>query len=212
MPELTPVFSLPDARDQILEVALAAFAERGFHGATMRDIAARAEVSQSLVQYHFKGKEALWNMVGERTTADFLDYMASETAPDVPPEEGPGRVLRRYLAYWKERPLAFRFNLWRMLEGPSEERRQRSRELNSRAVPVFQQAQAAGVIRDDLPAGLTMIMAAAVIQFWLHSKTEVSEALAAGGEALPDDEAFLASLLTLIEAPSDAKPQKGQTR
>jgi TetR/AcrR family transcriptional regulator len=62
--ELKPVFSIPDARDLILEAALAAFAEHGFHGANMRDIAGRAGVSQGLVHHHFGSKEALWTFVG----------------------------------------------------------------------------------------------------------------------------------------------------
>lgn len=201
MPELKPVFSLPDARDLILEAALAAFAERGFHGATMRDIADRAEVSQSLVQYHFKGKEMLWNMVGERISADFLEYVSEAISPDLPPEEGVGRAVRRYMAYWKEHPQAFRFNLWRLLEGPPEERRKRSMDLNARAVPVFQRAQEAGFIRSDMPAGLTMIIIGALVQFWLHSQTEVRDALAVTGDSALGDDAFLESILTLVRVP-----------
>lgn len=205
MPELKPVFSLPDARDLILEAALAAFAERGFHGATMRDIAARAEVSQSLVQYHFKGKEALWNMVGERISADFLEYVSEAISPDVSPDEGVGRAVRRYMAYWKEHPQAFRFNLWRLLEGPPEERRKRSKDLNARAVPVFQRAQEAGFIRNDMPAGLAMIVIGALVQFWLHSQTEVRDALAITGDSALEDEAFLESILGLVRtAPGGA--------
>ncbi len=211
MPELTPVFSLPDARDKILEVALAAFAERGYHGATMRDIARRAGVSQSLVQYHFKGKEALWNKVGEETTADFLDYCAEDSGPERSVEAGVEEALRRYMNYWKEHPQAFRFNLWRMLEGPPEERRQRSRVLSANAVPSFQQAQEAGVVREGLPAGLSMIVAAAAIQFWLHSQIEVREALAISGDEGLDDEAFLMSLLKLITVPGAGAGKAGAT-
>ncbi|MCJ2188839.1 TetR/AcrR family transcriptional regulator [Novosphingobium beihaiensis] len=200
MPELKPVFSQPDARDLILEAALAAFAERGFHGATMRDIAARAEVSQSLVQYHFKGKEALWTMVGERISADFLDDISQDISPDLPPDEGVVRAIRRYMAYWRGHPQAFRFNLWRLLEGPPEERRKRSKALNRQAVPVFQRAQEAGFLRDDMPAGLAMIVTGALVQFWLHSQTEIRDALAVTGDGPLEDEAFLESLVGLIRS------------
>src|SRR5262249_58061919 len=123
MPELVAVFTQPDARDLILEAALAAFAEHGFHGASMRDIAARAEVSQSLLHHHFGTKDALWNLVGERISTDFLHYMADDLAPGVPAAEAVPRALRRYMAYWKERPSAFRFNLWRLLQSPVPEPR-----------------------------------------------------------------------------------------
>jgi AcrR family transcriptional regulator len=41
------------------------FAERGFYGATIRDIADEAGVNLSLVSYHFGGKEALFQHVIE---------------------------------------------------------------------------------------------------------------------------------------------------
>ena len=48
------------APERILAAALSAFAERGFHGATTREIAAAAGVPQGLVAYHFESKQALW--------------------------------------------------------------------------------------------------------------------------------------------------------
>ncbi len=49
-----------DTRQRIVAVALAAFADLGYDGATTRDIAARAGVNQGLITYHFAGKLALW--------------------------------------------------------------------------------------------------------------------------------------------------------
>lgn len=201
MPELATVFSQPDARDVIIEAALAAFAEHGFHGASMRDIATRAGVSQSLLHHHFGTKEALWNLVGERISTDFLEFMAADLAPDVPAVQAVPRALRRYMAYWKERPAAFRFNQWRVLEGPRQERRARSRSLNARAVPLFQRAQKAGFLRDDVPAGLAMIIGGSLIQYWLHSRLEIGDALAVSGAALPTDEAFIQLIAGLIANP-----------
>lgn len=201
MPELATVFSQPDARDVIIEAALAAFAEHGFHGASMRDIATRAGVSQSLLHHHFGTKEALWNLVGERISTDFLEFMAADLAPDVPADQAVPRALRRYMAYWKERPAAFRFNQWRVLEGPRQERRARSRSLNARAVPLFRRAQKAGFLRDDVPAGLAMIIGGSLIQYWLHSRLEIGDALAVSGAALPTDEAFIQLIAGLIANP-----------
>ena len=207
MPELAAVFSQPDTRDVILEAALAAFAEHGFHGASMRDIAARAAVSQSLLHHHFGTKDALWGLVGERVSADFLDYMAGELAPDVPADQAVRRALKRYMDYWKERPAAFRFNLWRLLEGPAPERRARSKALNARTVPIFQRAQKAGFLRADLPAGLAMIIGGGLIQFWLHSRLEIRDALAVTGASLPTDEAFIELIVDLIAS----SPSKQRT-
>jgi AcrR family transcriptional regulator len=47
-------------RDRILAAATDLFSERSFDGATTREIAARAGVTQPLLNYHFRSKEELW--------------------------------------------------------------------------------------------------------------------------------------------------------
>src|ERR671922_1345136 len=47
-------------RERILAAALDLFSERSFDGATTRDIAARAGVTQPLLNYHFRSKDELW--------------------------------------------------------------------------------------------------------------------------------------------------------
>lgn len=47
-------------RERIVQVALEAFAELGFDGASTRAIAARAGVNQGLIPYYFGSKQALW--------------------------------------------------------------------------------------------------------------------------------------------------------
>ena len=49
-----------DTRERILVAALQAFAEKGYDGATTREIASRAGVNLGLLQYHFGGKPKLW--------------------------------------------------------------------------------------------------------------------------------------------------------
>jgi TetR/AcrR family transcriptional regulator len=48
------------ATERILESALELFSERSFEGATTREIAARAGVTQPLLNYHFRTKDDLW--------------------------------------------------------------------------------------------------------------------------------------------------------
>ncbi|NUO61927.1 MAG: TetR/AcrR family transcriptional regulator [Hamadaea sp.] len=50
----------PDTREAILASARQAFAERGFDGATVRQIAAGAEVDPALVHHYFGSKEQLF--------------------------------------------------------------------------------------------------------------------------------------------------------
>ena len=47
-------------RDRILAAAVDLFSERSFDGATTRDIAERAGVTQPLLNYHYRSKDELW--------------------------------------------------------------------------------------------------------------------------------------------------------
>jgi len=52
-------------RRALLEAALSEFAAKGFEGARVGDIAARAGVSKQLVSYYFGGKEGLYQAIVE---------------------------------------------------------------------------------------------------------------------------------------------------
>ena len=60
-------------REQLLDVGRAVFAERGFDGASIEDIAARAGVSKPVVYEHFGGKEGIYAVVVDREIASLLD-------------------------------------------------------------------------------------------------------------------------------------------
>src|SRR3954471_11609945 len=47
-------------RERILAAALDLFSELSFDGATTREIASRAGVTQPLLHYHFSAKDELW--------------------------------------------------------------------------------------------------------------------------------------------------------
>lgn len=52
-----------DAREAILDVAEARFSKHGFHGVTMREVAAAAHVNTALIHYYFKSKRELFDAV-----------------------------------------------------------------------------------------------------------------------------------------------------
>lgn len=62
MPPVSATSRLPsdERRDHILAAALRVFAERGFHGATTRELARAAGVSEALMFRHFPTKEDLY--------------------------------------------------------------------------------------------------------------------------------------------------------
>jgi AcrR family transcriptional regulator len=61
-----------DRRDQLVSVARTAFAEKGFDGTSIEEIAARAGVSKPVVYEHFAGKEGLYAVVVDREVSTLL--------------------------------------------------------------------------------------------------------------------------------------------
>lgn len=53
-------------REQLVEVGRAVFAERGYDGASVEEIASRAGVSKPVVYEHFGGKEGLYAVIVDR--------------------------------------------------------------------------------------------------------------------------------------------------
>jgi TetR/AcrR family transcriptional regulator len=66
--------SAQPTRHRIVAAAVDLFSDRSFDGATTRDIAARAGVTQPLLNYHFHSKEALW-----RSAVDSLFDLLNQT-------------------------------------------------------------------------------------------------------------------------------------
>ncbi len=52
--------------ERILDAAEQLFAEFGYHGVTLKDVAARVGVSSTLIHYHFNGKESIFEAVWAR--------------------------------------------------------------------------------------------------------------------------------------------------
>jgi TetR/AcrR family transcriptional regulator len=70
----------------ILKAAESVFAERGFSGATVSMIAARAGAPKANVHYYFPTKEGLYRAVVEQVLTAWLDAAASFDASDDPVE------------------------------------------------------------------------------------------------------------------------------
>jgi AcrR family transcriptional regulator len=71
--------SADSTRDRIVAAAADLFSERSFDGATTREIAARAGVTQPLLHYHFRSKDELWRAAVD-SLFDVLSSAMSERA------------------------------------------------------------------------------------------------------------------------------------
>jgi AcrR family transcriptional regulator len=64
-----------ERREQLLDIGRTLFAERGFDGTSIEEIAAHAEVSKPVVYEHFGGKEGLYAVVVDREVRGLLSMM-----------------------------------------------------------------------------------------------------------------------------------------
>ena len=62
-------------RERILAAALDLFSELSFDGATTREIAARAGVTQPLLNYHFSSKDELWRAAVDGLFAELTQVL-----------------------------------------------------------------------------------------------------------------------------------------
>jgi AcrR family transcriptional regulator len=89
-------------RDQILDAAERAFAERGFSGVSMREIAAEVGLrNQASLYHHFRDKHALYEAVLARGVETIVAFVA---AGEPAGARGVGAVIDRLLDYLAEHP------------------------------------------------------------------------------------------------------------
>lgn len=104
-----PPRSPEDLRARVLDSALRAFAERGFHGTTVPEIAAEARVGVGSIYRHFASKERLVNEVFRRAKGELRDALLL----GLDPSRGAAATFRdvwaRLVRFQRERGLAFRF-------------------------------------------------------------------------------------------------------
>lgn len=74
--QTAPVIAAPTRFDAILDAAELVFAISGFDGASMRQIAEKADVAQALIHYHFDKKEKLFEAMTARQANAINDTRA----------------------------------------------------------------------------------------------------------------------------------------
>jgi AcrR family transcriptional regulator len=88
----------PDGAEAMLRVALSLFVEQGYHGASMRDIAARADLSVSAAYHYFPSKADMLRTIMIRVTEDLIaDLEAARDAAGPDPAARLAAVARAHV-------------------------------------------------------------------------------------------------------------------
>ncbi len=161
-----------ERRRQILTIAAEAFAERGFSGVTMEEIAGRVGVTRLILYRAFASKEDLYRAILNDTAARLTAAMTAAVAMPAAPS---GAALRAYLNTAREHPASFLLLFTGAAESPLgveiEAARHRVREEIVRQA--LTQAAKEGVTPDPfwspLIAELTLAIVERGTQWWLNS-------------------------------------------
>ncbi|MFL6238673.1 MAG: TetR/AcrR family transcriptional regulator [Actinomycetes bacterium] len=96
-----------ERRNQLLDVGRALFAEKGFEGTSIEEVAARAGVTKPIVYEHFGGKEGLYAVVVdremERVLAGITGALSGGSARELLEQ-----AALAFLVYIEEQPDGFR--------------------------------------------------------------------------------------------------------
>ena len=93
------------ARREVIELAASeVFAEHGYHGASINEIASRSGVSPPVVYDHFESKQELYKRLLERHQEDLLELWRVQLAGDDPPEQRIRRALNAWFEYIEAHP------------------------------------------------------------------------------------------------------------
>ncbi|TRD11047.1 TetR family transcriptional regulator [Erythrobacter insulae] len=96
----------PEAtREKLISVAIEEFAARGFHGASIAQIAGRLDLSKQALLYHFKRKEDLYAEVLKSISDHLLSVVRSSTEPGASPEDQFEQLILGFLQTAYDSPL-----------------------------------------------------------------------------------------------------------
>jgi len=133
--------------------AASVFAEKGFHGASTRDIAERMGIKQGSLYYYFKSKEDALGEVCLYGIEDYVDRMKSIAASEQPFEAKLMATITSHLSSYRERNEALKVHNDERLYLPADKRaklKQLGSNYRQQLELIFEDGARSGALRDSV--------------------------------------------------------------
>ena len=176
------------SRDQILDVAEQVFARKGFHDASLREIAELAEFSVGAVYSFFPSKDDIYREIFHRRGAEFLPEMRRILSSDLAPRQQLLELADWQVGFFRRQPHFGRLVLRGgaiapPLAEPSDDAEvvENFKEAQRLQAELFERGQRAGDLRSGPPATLAR-MFSGLISAYQTTELEIGQEPMSGEE------------------------------
>jgi len=166
-------------RRSILHAAEAVFADKGFAGASLSDIANGASVTKSLIHHHFGSKEEVWRQVKASRFSEFARQQLNNMAEQDSFEDFVRQGARSYFSFLRDNPNVIRLFWWSQAEQGFSLHPERDRMMHQAAQLLLQQGvahirrfQKRGDIRLDVDAALVYASFVGLMRHWFVARRD----------------------------------------
>lgn len=204
-------------RREILEAAEAVFARKGYHGATVGEIARESEVSVGTIYNFFDGKEDLYARLVAELAGEFLEDFEREVLPREDPVQAIGALIELRLEHFdRHRGFArtfFEASPWSRIDPTPAlppECEEMVERYTSEVRRIFERGIAQGAFDDVDPLFLALSLEGIIQAFVLYfSARKPAEPVKESAEKL---KAVLLDRLRLPRRPARRRRARGRGR
>lgn len=185
-------------KEEILKAAELVFAEKGFAGATLREISKASSASGPLIVFHFKDKHGVYEAVKAAIIRRFFAVWDNTFAPKESVHSFIEHILRAMFRFYQDNPTMIRLARWGRLEGdiepwPGEE------EWHHACWDRIRESQERGEIRNDLtPLHISIFICGAVHIWWEYHDHFLEHAAEHKRNNLDADEFYFRQCLSFV--------------
>jgi AcrR family transcriptional regulator len=149
--------------ERILDAARKLFVEKGYLGATMRDIALQAELSTGAIYVYFSGKDEIYEKVCEEAFRIVIDLIKEAALEEGTPRDRINAIAQHYFTFYTDYAEYFEMLTFHDLgftrRGQSEHLRERLKDLTAQAIEIIEGVVSEGIATGDFSARLDSVQA-----------------------------------------------------